>query len=533
MSDDGHPRGVAFAPSPGTRTSRQVPLHASRLLLLVLLVTTPVAGALIALAYAPPAEVEVAGQVVTVKPVLGQDTTRLLDGALVRPEHTHVAAIDRDIGVDVSADWNRLIPSDKQTRRYLTALWDDPQPQIDRLKSAARMYVVVWTLVGAGAGLAVVAAVWLALGLRRRRLEGYDAGTAAAVTAHNRRLRVFGAFVGVVLLALVDILAVRVYRHQDRHVVVGSPVFAGTSLEGTEAGGLVAEVLPLLSILQPRTSFYDGVSAELEEALDERPELTRTDDEVVFVLAEDFEDVNGMARQVGLAADLVDASFIALSGDLTFAGKALETYLIDTIDYYSQGRPVYLAPGLHDTPVVLRAAEARGWHVADGEVQDIDGLTLLPFADPRVSTVGGFGTDDLLRDPEVDVEQFTEDAVETTCEELPDFVLLHDHRLGRNIAESGCVEQAVLDGRSYTLMGPQIVQTAAGDESIQYTGGSAGGHVSTRPDPGPVKNTATFTIVTFDPESDETSYAVVSVQPDGSVTVSPERPLTEPLDPAP
>jgi hypothetical protein len=183
--------------------------------------------------------------------------------------------------------------------------------------------------------------------------------------------------------------------------------------------------------------------------------------------------------------------------------------------------------------VVLQAAEARGWHVADGSTQEIDGLNLLPFADPRVSTVGGFGTDDLLRDPDVDVEQFVEDALETTCEELPDFVLVHDHRLGRGIAESGCVEQAVLDGRSYTLVGPQVVSTADGDVSIQYTGGSAGGHVDTRPDPGPVKNTATFTIVTFTPQSEETTYAVVSVEPDGSVTVSPERPITEPVDPSP
>jgi hypothetical protein len=486
----------------------------------------------VALAYAPPATVEVAGQVVTVEPVLGQDTTRLLDGALIRPEHTHVAAIDRDIGVDVTADWNRLIPSDRQTRRYLTALWEDPQPQIDRLKSAARRHVVVWTLAGAAAGLAIVLAPWLLLGYRRRRLERYDAGQAELVTSHNRRLRVFAALTGIGLLVLIDLLALRVYRHQDHHTVAGSPVFAGTSLEGTEASGLVAEVLPLLSILQPRTSFYDGVADELEGALDERPELTRVDDEVVFVLAEDFEDVNGMARQVGLAADLVDASFIALTGDLTFAGKAVETYLIDTVDYYSQNRPVYLAPGLHDTPVVIQAAEARGWHVADGEVDEIDGMTVLPFADPRVSTVGGFGTEDLLRDPDVDVEQFVEDAVEGACEESPDFVLLHDHRLGRRIAESGCVEQAVLDGRSYTPLGPQIVRTADGDESIQYTGGSAGGHVDTRPDPGPIKNTATFTVITFDPVSDETSYAVVSVEPDGSVTVSPEGPLTEPLDPA-
>ena len=42
-----------------------------------------------------------------------------------------------DIGVDVDADWNRLIPSDERTRQYLVALWDDPTPQIGRIQDAA------------------------------------------------------------------------------------------------------------------------------------------------------------------------------------------------------------------------------------------------------------------------------------------------------------------------------------------------------------------------------------------------------------
>ena len=69
---------------------------------------------------------------------------------------------------------------------------------------------------------------------------------------------------------------------------------------------------------------------------------------MVFVLAEDFEDVNGMARQVGLTAQLLGADFIALSGDLTFAGKPIESYLIDTVDYYSA-----------HTPGLLRARSPR------------------------------------------------------------------------------------------------------------------------------------------------------------------------------
>ena len=498
----------------------------SRVVLTLLLLTTAAAGALIAVAYAPPARVDVAGQQVSVKPVFGQDTTRLVDGALVRPEHADVDLLDKDIGVDVSADWNSLLPSDKRTRRYLLALWEDPTPQIERLREAARRHVLVWSLIGSLAGAMMIGTLWAALGFRRRRLRSYEPEQAALLAAYNRRLRVGLATLGAALLLALHGLAVSIYRHEDRHTVTGSAAFVGTSLEGTEANGLVAEVLPFLSVLQPRTTFYDDVSDNLERALAERPELARSEGEVVFVLAEDFEDVNGMARQVGTAARLVDATFVALSGDLTFAGKAIETYLVDTIDYYSEDRPVYLAPGLHDTSTVIAAAQARDWHVADGQSQDIEGLTLLSFTDPRVSSVGTFGTEDLLRDPEVGVDEFLEQAIESTCDERPDFVLIHDYQLGRRIAASGCALAAVLDGRSYTFVGPRQVTTSTGQVATEFTSGSAGGHVDTRPDPGAIKHRATFSILTFDPESGRTSYVSVSVDPDASVTVSTEDSLS-------
>jgi hypothetical protein len=512
---------------------------ALRIAMVVLSVTFPFGCALLALSYSPPSHIEVAGQTVSVKPVLGQDTSRLLGGALVRPDHAHIDLLDLDVGVDVDADWNRLIPSDKRTRAYLTALWDDPTPQIGRLQQAARRHVVIWSGAGFLAGLLVVVATWSGLAYRRRRLRSYPAEEADVVRRHNRRLRASLAVVAVAGVLAVDVLAVRIYEHQDHHTVISSPVFAGTSLEGTEVNGLAAEVLPFLSILRPRSTFYDTVADNLERALAARPSLKRDGDEVVLVLAEDFEDVNGMARQVGLAADLVDASFLALTGDLTFAGLAVETYIIDTVDYYSDHRPVYFAPGLHDTNVVVEAAAARGWHVADGTTVDVDGLSLLAVPDPRISTVGGFGTGTVLRDPDVDVDRTIADTIDEACAEQPDLVILHDHLLGRPIAEAGCQDVAVLDGRSYRFVGPQEVpvtstSTTTAETTVEFTGGSTGGHVTTVPDPGSIKNPARFSIITVQPDSSDSSdgpratYAVVTVQPDATVTVTPEISLDVP-----
>jgi len=238
------------------------------------------------------------------------------------------------------------------------------------------------------------------------------------------------------------------------------------------------------------------------------------------VVAEDFEDVNGMARQVGLAAKLVDADFLALTGDLTFAGKPVESYLIDTVDYYSEDRPVYFTPGLHDTEAIVQAAQARGWHLADGQTRTVDGISLLAAPDPRISLVGDFGVGDMLRDPDVDVDTFVADTIDEACATQPDFVLLHDHLLGQRIAAAGCQQVAVIDGRSYQFLGPRPVETTTGGQAVELTNGSAGGHTTTEPDPGNVQHPARFAILTYDTGSRRTRYAVVTVYPDASVTVS-------------
>jgi hypothetical protein len=494
----------------------------------LLLVTFPFACAVVAAVHAPASHLEIAGQRVAVKPVLGQNTSRLLGGALVLPDHVHVGLLGKDVGVDLDADWNRVIPSDRRTRAYLVALWEDPTPQVARIETTARRHLIGWSAAGFLLGLAASVGVILGTRHRRRRLAGYSPEQADLVRRHNRVLRACVAVLGVAAMLLVDLAAVAAWRHDDHRSVIGSPIFAGTALEGTQVNGLAAEVVPFLSILRPRSAFYDTVAGNLERALGDVPSLQRTDDEVVLVLAEDFEDVTGMARQVGLAADLVDANLLALTGDLTFAGLPVETYIIDTVDYYSGKRPVYLTPGLHDTPAVLAAAEARNWHVADGEVVEVDGLTLLPLADPRISTVGSFGSGSVLREPEVDVDRMVDEATDVACAERPDLVLLHDHVLGRRIAEAGCQDVAVLDGRSFEFVGPQAVTTSSGADAIQFTGGSTGGHTDTRPNPGKIRNPARFAILTFRTGTDEATYAVVTVSPDTSVTVTPEIDLRQP-----
>ena len=153
---------------------------------------------------------------------------------------------------------------------------------------------------------------------------------------------------------------------------------------------------------------------------------------------------------------------------------------------------------------------------------DAEGLSVLLASDPRISTVGGFGTGSVLRDPDVDVDQFVADTIEEACAEEPDLVLLHDHLLGRRIAEADCQEVAVLDGRSYEFLGPQDVPVAVGPTGHRVHLRQHRRARHDRPDPGTIKSPARFAILSVQPDSGDATYAVVTVDPDTTVTVTQE-----------
>ena len=109
-------------------------------------------------------------------------------------------------------------------------------------------------------------------------------------------------------------------------------------------------------------------------------------------------------------------------------------------------------------------------------------------------------------------------------------MILHDHLLGRRIAEAGCQEIAVLDGRSFQFVGPQQVPTASGMTSGDASSPAAApaGTSTTVPDPGVIKSPARFAILTVQPDGGDATYAVVTVEPDTTVTVTPEISLDVP-----
>jgi len=98
----------------------------------------------------------------------------------------------------------------------------------------------------------------------------------------------------------------------------------------------------------------------------------------------------------------------------------------------------------------------------------------------------------------VDVDDFVTATVREACDAHPDLIVLHDHSLGKQIARRGCQNAMVIDGRSFRRRGLQRIATADGHTALEYTVGSSGGHISTRPNPGRIRHPASFEAFTFD-----------------------------------
>ena len=215
-----------------------------------------------------PAQVEIAGQQVSVRPVVGQDTSRLFDGALIRPQHADIAG--KPVGLDVDADWNKLVPTDKQTRSYLVSLWRTPprDPPDHRRRASPAAAVGAGRLprrllaVGVVVGLWWQRRCWLWPATSRGRRAGGAPGQPPAAQA----VLVVGAVAGALAL---DAQAVRVWAHDDRQTLV-----ATSSLDGTPwrapGDGAARRRAALLVGPPPRSSFYDTVADNLAVALAQR-----------------------------------------------------------------------------------------------------------------------------------------------------------------------------------------------------------------------------------------------------------------------
>lgn len=483
--------------------------------------TFPFAVSATAVQFGPPEHIEIAGQDVAIKPVIGKNTSDL-DGVVVRPDHKTL--LGKDIGLSIHTNINNFLPQNKQERAYLTQLWQDPKPEIERIKDAANDYMLLRGGGGLVAGMLLEAGVLITIGHQRRKAGALTEVNRELIHTHNSgRNKAEAVVAGAVLLGVYAV-SLQTLGHQDHYDVHPHPQLNGTALAGTEINGLAGSVIPVaVALLSPeQANFYENATANLEAAIANTPSLQeRSDDEVVYVTADDFEGVSGMAKLFGAAAKAINADGQIYSGDWTFGGSSMESYILDYPTYYSGHLPLRTAAGLHDTDTILQAEASRDdITVADNKTHNYDGLEQLILNDPRISTIGRFGTADIQRDPESTVDDFITNAVKEVCETRPDLMVLHDYKLADRIINQtqlqNCPLPLVIDGRSYNMLGQRTHTVANGNTTIEFTNGSAGGHTNTNPNLGIIQNPATITVVKINKTLGTVTFVPITIRPDGT-----------------
>lgn len=489
-----------------------------------------------AIHFGSPEHIDIAGQDVAVKPVINQNNTNF-DNVLVRQEHAH--ALGRDIGVNINADVNNLVPSNQQQRTELNGLWQDPKPEFARISDAAVTYVEKWGGGGAGTGLVAAGLGGGIFLYERRKMRGYTPEEQAFVRKHNHVRNMAGIAVAAVVTAGVYGTAGYTLHEHHSQTVVPNAAFNGTPLQGTEVLGLANKFVPIITgMFDPATArFYDNAQAQLEKAIASRPDLQPTDHTENIIVEDDIQGVAGMFRLVGDYAKYTHAAAIRELGDTTDFGTQLETYQVDITPFYSGGIPIVADAGKHDTATIA-AAEAANKDItlADDKTHVENGISELDLNDPEISTVGQFGAGYVLRDPGTTVADFITNAVTEICKSHPEIATLHDHGYAEQIIDqvqkAGCPLPLVLTGRNYQYIGPSYhvsTLTAAdgtqtSETTTEYILGSAGGHIDTLPHPGIIESTATFTELQIDTSTGDIHYVVVSIDPEGVINIS--RPIS-------
>ncbi len=513
----------------------------SRVLLVLALILTPLAGGVLAVQAAPAVRVHdvgLDGLDLDVKLRLGHSNTDI-DSALLGGLRTKSPMVlGKPVGIDIRpSDLNLTLfdakgALDASAIDVLGHLFADPQAQraerqriIDRV---VRYYGTVFCVtVYLLAGLEMLGLIYL----RRRALEF------GKVSRRQRQFldteTVFGRTLAVVLALALIAPAGYLLSPLSNSRSTGQPdaSLQGTFLSGWQLTGpftyLIRQAATSVDALgKSEQVFYDQVSKNRDEAYREHygaDTLPKDDSLVRIAILDDLQGTSGMARIVGEAANKLHADAILNLGDLTATGTAQESYLsylksytVEVLAHYADQIPVYSSLGRHDTPAVDTYAKRVHITIADGSVHKIAGLPALGANSPYIVN---FGDPARLIDPAVTTDTVADALHTTACSERPSLVYAHDKELLDKVVASGCAP-IVVGGHSYDGEPSQDISTSAGVVRKVILG-STGGHGEgdgigglTTP-----RNNAPFLLLSIDRTTGEVRIDTTTVHPDASVTV--------------
>jgi predicted phosphodiesterase len=281
---------------------------------------------------------------------------------------------------------------------------------------------------------------------------------------------------------------------------------------------------------QPRGDDQDDPDEPGDEDPEPSPTPTPADEDAVeptvLLLVSDLHCNIGMARIIREVAERSGADVVLNAGDTTVNGTSVERYCVTTFsNAVPDGVERVVADGNHDSTETGEHERGSGWTVLDGDVVTAAGVRILGDRDPNQTQIGG-GTSPITDETAAEAG---ERLARTACDDAAgvDILLIHTPRVGDAAMRSGCVP-VQLSGHQHRRTGPVQV-----GEGIRYVSSSTAGATSGQATVGPLNGVAELTVLRFDPESRRMiDLQLVSVNPDGSATVSDRQPFPVPI-PAP
>lgn len=404
-----------------------------------------------------------AGEPLGIRAVLDLDTAQLVNGS---------GQFD-----------TRVLPA------YIQA-YSDPTQIVSAVRSALVSHLLLFTLIGAGAGLAASAARpgyrrWRASYDRRHWPDGATRAAALAYRRPERRAARRVAQVAILVVAA-GALPSAVWHSPSALHVRPDALFDGTPLAGTEVHGLLRPAMyavrdSIRTYFGETDTYYSRLADKLTAQLASSPvQLPAGDDVVSFGFVTDRHCNIGMDRVVVALLRTVHVHLLVSGGDDAFSGSfSFESACTSGLADRSAkaGITDIFVAGNHDSAKSMAAERDAGIHTLDGGVIEAEGLRFLGLPDPRTSRYGeGIQPASSAAQHAVLDEQGRRVAQLACAQDSPVIAVLHDPRAGAEALSGGCGKVSLaLDGHTHAQDGPTPFGLPGGRTGYRFVGASAGG----------------------------------------------------------
>jgi len=352
-----------------------------------------------------------------------------------------------------------------------------------------RSALLAKTAKGSAVGAIGILGLYGLLG-RRRRDELADKGREISAT------RSFRTAVAVGIIA--STFAPNTVSSASTGGVAVSEAFDGTILEGAQIKGKILQVLinkygtQVLEYIEANDAFYDEVRTNLLREADRSYGILRpSEDEDVLLFYSDLHCNIGMASIINETAKIIRPRLIVSGGDDTMSGTELEEQCLRPLLRNLRETKAVVSPGNHDSNITEQQFISHGFRVLDGEVEAVDGYSILGDDDPRRSVFG----QEIRQERGETIDEMNGRLAGQACRDYSDILVVHDPLAGEGALLAGCTN-LVLSGHSHR----EAVTTtdSYGRQAPQIVAESAGGAEREKPTLGPLQTEARIYLVRLD-----------------------------------